>query len=195
MDKEKNAGKLNIARLLISIILLVVGLITVFPWGGMGNQFKFYFVVIAAILLMVFGVVSLIIAFTKRKKVISVSKSTKEKVKVSKVIIAAIAIIVGILMIVYPQHAAVATFQLVIGAWMIVDGIINFFVRAKLKKSTNKYSVAILICAVIEVVLGAVVLLSTYLIIIKFGYGVALVVFGAVSMITQLLAHTALKNK
>ena len=179
MDERRTIIKNN-AALIISIILLVVGILFV----AAPDAALSLIIIIPALAFLVYGVVSIVTRAVKK------TQETPGKTLVLPVI----AIIAGILLLVFHESAGKVLLPLLVGIWLIFDGCSTLINAGKAKEAQLKSAKTLLVSGWVDVALGVILFIvgvSGSMAGVLVFVGILLIIYGLLSLISQLTLHSA----
>ncbi|WP_066685506.1 DUF308 domain-containing protein [Christensenella intestinihominis] len=168
-------------RLILSIVLLIIGLILL----GAPTFAMEVIVVIIGIVVLAYGIIQLLINLSKRNRGDANAGLA----------IPVIAIIIGILLIVFRGGVANVILPFIIGVWAIITGVMSLMEASQVKDfSTGAWKVA-LISGLAELVLGIIMIVGIIAGSNALGIllGVCLTIYGILSIVEWGIVASAKK--
>lgn len=168
-------------RLVLSIVLLAIGIILLMaPSTAMA-----VIVVIIGVVVLAFGVIQLFINISKR------NKGTQD----ATYVIPIIAIIVGLLLIIFRDGVANVILPFIIGIWAIITGVMSLMESSQIKDYHSSSWKVVLISGIAELALGVIMIagIIAQSNVIGILLGVCLTIYGILSLIGWGLVSSARK--
>lgn len=182
MNNNSNVVSSGSVRMIINILILILGIIFIASPGAALQGVT----ITLGILLVVYGGIMIAIHEIKRGK-----GETPPALGWPIVWM-----IVGVLLLIFVNSASRWLLPLVIGAWMIVLGLMNLRTAHEIRRTGGKSHTFALIVAVAEIVLGILSLISMahYPSMMGTLIGICMVIYGVASIISWAVNYLAFKN-
>ncbi|MEF9863951.1 MAG: DUF308 domain-containing protein [Christensenellaceae bacterium] len=178
----ENAKSKDGIKLALYLVLLAIGIVLLLvPQTGME-----IIIVILAIAMLAYGVISIIMTIVKKKK----------GVEAAALPLPIVLLVLGVLLIIFRVDAAAKLFPIIIGAWAIVAGIISLIHAVQVKKFGSSAWILLLITALIVLVLGLIIIIGIFTgaNIVGVMLGIYLTIFAIVSVVDWIATASAKKK-